>query len=87
MDAELELPSFGKVINIYLINTSVYFHVEVLNTLHFNSHFHCYVVQPTSDTITIQQNNLFSFLPHHIRVMTDIVSVLCVVPKHHFICP
>ena len=45
------------------------FEVQVLNTLEFNYHYHCFVVQIPLVKSTVKYNNLFSFKPHHIRTM------------------
>ena len=73
---DTDYPVFKKLLNIFVINyNEVYFEVQVLNTLEFNCHYHCFVVQMSSLKSTVKYNNLFfSFQPHHIRTMPVLIQ-------------
>ena len=83
---DTDYPVFGKLLNIFVINyNEVYFEVQVLNTLEFNYHYHCFVLQKSSVKSTVKYNNLFSFKPHHIRTMPVCHSIIhYIVPKYYF---
>ena len=66
MDAqEDDLPLFGEIRHVVAMNVTEYFFVvSVLNTIHFNSHCHAYVVEyPSRDTYAIIKPN--ELVDHH----------------------
>ena len=84
----LEHPTFAKLIDIYVVQTDkVFFQVQPLQTTEFYSHFHCYLVEEVfpKSSVSISVESLFSFLPHHIKVLPHTINTLCIVPRHHFI--
>ena len=80
-----EFPIFGKLTDIYMVNSSVSFYVQVLDTLQFNHHFHCYVIKPSSEMLIVKHSELHSFLPHHVRTIPGCTGLFCVVGHHHFL--
>ena len=42
---DTDYPVFRKLLNMFVINYNIYFEVQVLNTLEFNYHYHCFVIQ------------------------------------------
>ena len=80
-----DYPTFGKLLDIFLTDSKVYFEVQEYTTLEFNSHFHCFTVQLSSVKRIVSQNQLFSHYPHQIRPLPCNNGVLCIIPKHHFV--
>ena len=71
VNAELELPLFGQRIRCLFTSTLKF------STLHiFDSHFHCYVVQPTRNTST---DTVWPYRIQNARY-SPAVSAMCVVP-------
>lgn len=81
-----EYPIFGKVLNIFECNSSVIFEVQVFDTLAFNEHFHCFIVEASSSHLCVNHSALFSFLPHQLRIIPEQSPLFCLVPRHHFTC-
>ena len=77
-----DIPTFGKLLDIYMVNSYVHFYVNVLETFNYLEHFHCFAVR-TSQKVIVRHEVLSSFLPHHVRTVPNKGS-LCVVPHHHF---
>ena len=80
-----EAPTFGKLLDIYVVGSvAVYFKVQPLE---YNSHCHCFIVKYSEVPAKILScTSLFSFVPHHVRILPGTISTLCVVPKTFF-CP
>ena len=79
-------PLFGKLLDIFVVDcTQVYFQVQVLETLEFNHHYHCFVVQMSSVKCIVKHKDILSYLPHQFRTMPTCNSIThCIVLKHHF---
>lgn len=43
-----DYPIYGKLEELYVINSRPYFYVEVLETVEFCDHYHCFIVQSSS---------------------------------------
>lgn len=83
MNVDSELPSFGKVIHIFVVNSKVFFYVQVLDSLYYDFHFHCYNIIVSNQFITVDHTSLFSF---HLRVKPGTSGTLCIVANYHFVC-
>lgn len=79
-----DYPVFGKLLDIFKYNSSVYFHVKVLKTESFDQHFHCFILEPSTSMLCIDQTELFSFVPLHPRIVPGMSPTLCLVPPHLF---
>ena len=77
-------PTFGNLLDIYVVGSvSVYFKVQPFDTIEYNSHFHCFTVKYSeAATKILSCTSLFSFVPHHVRILPGTISTLCVVPRH-----
>lgn len=51
----------------------------------FDAHYHSYVLQLTTVKLVVCHTELFSYYPHHIRVLNGNIGYFYVVPKHHFV--
>ena len=80
-----EYPVFAKLITVYVIKNEPLFHVKVLNTLEFCSHFHCYVIELTSEELYVPARDLVSYLPLHMHILPGQHYVRAIVPKHRFL--
>lgn len=78
-------PTFGKLLDdIYIVNSEVFFEVLMYITTEFCHHYHSYKIKLTNNKCVVSHKELFSFHPHHVRVIPG-CAPYCVVPKHHFI--
>lgn len=75
---------FGKLCSIYVVQSKVLFQVQVLKTLEFCCHFHCYVVELTSEELYVPACDLVSYLPLHMYTLPR-QNVRAVVPKHRLL--
>ena len=64
-----EYPVFGKLLSIYVVNHKPLFHVEVLETVEYCSHFHCYIVQLSSREVYVPGSDLLSYVPLHMHTL------------------
>ena len=81
-----DYPQFGRLIEILVLNSSrIVFHVGVMETTTFLSHFNAYCVSPTPSHQVIALSHLHSPFPVHIYqiVTRDSVTKQVVVPKYH----
>ena len=79
-----DFPTFGKLLDIYVVNSKVYFEIQEYATLEFDSHFHCFHVRLTTIKKVVATDHLFSYYPHQVRPLPGCVATHCIVPKHHF---
>lgn len=81
-----EDPVFAKLLGIYTTNyKDIHFHLKLFHTLEFVHHYHAYIIEPTSQTLTIKPSDFAYHLPLHIRVLPKSTGTLCVIPPHHFV--
>ena len=83
---EEDNPLFGRVEDIYIVNTNdVHFKVELLSTVEFNYHHHCFVVEYTHSQKIVYISSLYSVFPLYLRNSSISGHArLCVIPKHHY---
>ncbi len=84
----LDHPNFAKLIHIFVLDSKkVIFQVQPLQTIEFNPHFHCFTVKqsPIEPYVFTFVQSLFSYLPHHLRVLPASFGNLCVVSGHFFV--
>ncbi len=62
-----DLPLFGELQNLLTVNGKVYFHVQLFKTIHFNDHYHAYLVESSTDYRTVCHSELACHSPIHIR--------------------
>lgn len=79
-----DFPTFGKLQDIYIVDSKVYFEVQDYTTTEFDSHYHCFHVQLTTSKHVISSDHLFYYYPHKVRLLPGSRGTHCVVPKHHF---
>ncbi len=80
-----EYPVFGKLLTIYVIKHRLLFHVQVMKTLEFCTHFHCYVVELSSEVLYVPACDLVSYLPLHMHTFPGRRHVRAIVPKHRLL--
>jgi len=49
---------FGKLLSMYITNHNPLFHVQVLETVEFCTHFHCYIVELHSQEVYLAASDL-----------------------------
>ena len=59
--------------------------VKVCHTQFFSEHFNAYVVDFLDDSVTVNQRDLYSFMPLHIRRIEGLTkfSQRAIILKHH----
>ena len=62
-----DYPLFGRLEDIYIVNSMILFNVTLLQTLTFNDHLQAYVVQQSSDSSVIPHTQLLNPFPMHIH--------------------
>ena len=82
--AEDDAPVF-KLFAVYLCDHKVYFHVNALDTLQYNAHFHCFIVKLCQRESIIRHSDLLLYVPHHIRSFPGHPGKHCIVPCYHFV--
>ena len=76
-----EFPVFGKVSSVYVLDGEVIFAVHKLYTCSFNTHFHAFEVQNTTDKVFIRYEKLQSHVPLHLKFIPNQNNMM-VVLKH-----
>ncbi len=79
---EDSVPVFGKLLEIYEVDSNFFFSLKLYNTRDFDHHYHCFVVRPSPTVITVNHKSLFSPMPHQIRTIPGSANH-CVVPCYH----
>ena len=84
---EDDIPLFIKLLNVYVCDHKVYFHVKNLDTLEFSTHFHCFVhcFVVKLGQIEISYSDLLLYVPHHLRSFPGHPERHCIVPCYHFL--
>lgn len=77
-----EYPVFGKLLSVYVLKHNPLFHVQVLKTLEFCNHYHCYVVELRSEELYVPASDLVSYLPLHMHTFPGQRHIRVIVPKH-----
>ena len=77
--SEDDFPVFGKLKNMFSA-------MELLSlkpTQSFIPHYHAYSVVPTTDSIFITHSKLLTYLPHHVKRLSDTSRLSVIVLQHH----
>ena len=80
-----DFPTFGKLLDVYVADTKVYFEVQEYKTVDFNSHFHCFIVQLSTVKQVVCHDDLFCVHPHYVRLLPGTRGTQCIIPKYHFV--
>lgn len=80
-----DYPIYGKLEEIYVINSMPHFYVQVLTTVKYCDHFHCFIVQLSGVKLAVLHADLHSFIPSNLRTLPS-CTTLCVVPNYHVPC-
>ena len=83
---ENDHPEYGRVEDMFIIQNRVTFFVTVMETSSFNTHFHAYVINSTTNTSIILHTQLFSPIPMHIHRLSLGGSSVCLIVCKHHIC-
>ena len=68
-------PQFGQIEDVLVVNSEVYFNVQLFETCHFSDHYQSYVVTLTSDYVTIHHTHLtYHIAPLHPRTITGLTG-------------
>ena len=51
-------PQFGRIEDVIIVNSEVYFNVTLFETCNFSDHYQSYIVTLTSDYVTIHHSHL-----------------------------
>ena len=65
-----DLPQFGKLKDILVVDEEVYLHVQLLKTKKYSEHFHAYVTEQDSSFKTMKHFDMQCHLPLHLRHVT-----------------
>ena len=84
LQAKHDIPVFGKLLDIYVVNTVLYFYVNVLETVEYSTHFHCFIVKKSPRDGIVLSSDLSLHVPHHIRALPGQPGKQCIVPCYHF---
>ena len=78
-------PKFGQLQDILVHKEEVLFHLKMYETLSYSEHFNAFVVKTTSVLTTVNQCDLLSCVPHHVRTIDGLTSHMqkAIVVKHH----
>ena len=68
-----------------VVNNKPIFHVEVLETVEYCSHFHCYIVQLSSREVYVPGSDLLSYVPLLMHTLPGRCHVRAIVPKHRLL--
>ena len=60
---DYEEPSFGQIREIYVVNSSVYFYVQALDTLDYSEHYCVYITAKTLTYNLVPLQSVASYLP------------------------
>ena len=82
-----DYPVFRQIKNIFVVNTNqVYFQVNKLDTMEFNTHRHMYIVNPSASLQVLDVDTLYCSMTLHIRKVTlHGHRHLGIVTKHHIL--
>ena len=80
-----DYPVFGKLLSTYVSNHKPLFYVQVLETVEFCTHFHCYIVESSSQNVYVAAKDLLSYLPLHMYTFPGRCNVRAIVPKHRLL--
>ena len=67
---------------IYVVNHKPLFHVQVLETVEFGTHLHCYIIELRSQEVL---SGLVSYLPLHMHTFPGKSHICAIVPKHRLL--
>ena len=61
-----DLPKFGEVQEVFILNGIIYLSLQLWATLYFDRHYYAYAVTTTSDDVQVMQaNQLGDYRPVH----------------------
>ena len=83
---EDDLPLFGNLEEILVLDEEVYSFVTMFKTSYHNTHFHSYVVVPDISNRVIHHSDLFSHIPLYAQSVTGLTKYgqkAIDVLKHH----
>ena len=84
---ENNYPLFGRLEDIFVVNSRVLFYVTMLETEYFNDHLHAYVITDTSNRSIVLSTQIQSHIPMHIhRVHSRENEVLTVIVCKYHVC-
>ena len=79
------LPEFGAVQDILVDREELFFVVKLYRTLFFSEHFNAYVTELLDESVTVNQRDLYAFMPLHARRIEGLTksSQRAIILKHH----
>ena len=79
------LPKFGALQEILIDREEVLFLVKVYRTVFYSEHYNAYVIKLLDETVIINQRDLYSFVPIHVRRIEGLIISFqgAIILKHH----
>ncbi len=68
------LPQFGNLEDILFDKDELILIVRLYKTIEFASHFNCFIVELSTELVTITQGALYSHEPHHVRCVQGLTT-------------
>ena len=78
---DFEDTTFGQIKEIYVVNSAVYFYLQVLDTLDYSQHYSAYITKTTLTFHMVELQSVASYLPLSPYSLTAYSSCLCLIPK------
>lgn len=79
-----EEPSFGQIKEIYVVESSVYFYLQALDTLEYSQHYCTYITATTLTFSLVKLQSIASYLPLSPYSLSKFPGRLCLAPKFIF---
>lgn len=76
---EFEYLTFGKIVDIYVINNDVYLRLETFVSKHFDLVAHCYEISPRNAFEIVRFTDLQNIRPYEFHVIKN--KMLLLVPN------
>lgn len=83
---DLEEPSFGQIKEIYVVQCTVYFYLQTLDTLDYSDHYCTYITTSTSTFTLVELKSIASYLPLSPYSCRAFPGRLCLLPKFIIKC-
>ena len=78
---EDDLPIFGRIEYIAVIDQRALFSVQVYQTCGIDRHYHCYLIEKKADFMYVWLTDLVDYHPIYAHTLRD--GSLCITLRHH----
>ena len=76
-----DLPIFGKIQKILIVQEDVYFKVKIFETHSYSTHYHAFLVSPSALCQIVCQTKLLNHMPLHIRSIIGLTRQKAIILK------